>query len=378
MNKVCLTLGGSRVALLSFALLGGVTAENFPTPRRGSGEAGANQVGWKLEDHERRIGHLEQVSDGPRVAVKTDHRVKKLPARAIAGTPQSYRIEPGDTLYRIARRFGVSVENLQKLNRLSSTSLLQTGRLLRLPTATSSPSSRATAPVLPRGKTAKQGQPIPTMARRHTVKSGETLLSIGRRYGVSTQELVALNKLRDRSRLRAGALIRVPASAVEQRLVASKKAPASEIKGGRLPLSPKTAVVEEDELLPAGWKWHTVRQGESLSRVAAQHGIERRAVQRANSLSDSATLMAGKKLKIPPRQDPTNLARAKPAQRESATPGDDRDVLGYFVLKDDSVESLAEDFDTTPETLRQLNQMGRNEVLVPGKRIVVPNKGLFD
>ncbi|MCC7441014.1 MAG: transglycosylase SLT domain-containing protein [Bdellovibrionales bacterium] len=46
---------------------------------------------------------------------------------------RSYRVRPGDTLARIARRFGVRVEPLQELNGLSPYAFLREGAELRLP-----------------------------------------------------------------------------------------------------------------------------------------------------------------------------------------------------------------------------------------------------
>jgi membrane-bound lytic murein transglycosylase D len=52
-------------------------------------------------------------------------------SRPPADPPERYRVRNGDSLYSIARRFGVSVEHLQSLNGLSST-LIRPGQWLRL------------------------------------------------------------------------------------------------------------------------------------------------------------------------------------------------------------------------------------------------------
>jgi membrane-bound lytic murein transglycosylase D len=55
-----------------------------------------------------------------RAAVATRHRGDKVPATA---TPGRYVVRRGDTLYKIARRFGTSTEELQKRNNLPDTAI---------------------------------------------------------------------------------------------------------------------------------------------------------------------------------------------------------------------------------------------------------------
>ena len=44
----------------------------------------------------------------------------------------------------------------------------------------------------------------------------------------------------------------------------------------------------------------------------------------------------------------------------------------YTVLGDDTLESIASKYGTTPSVLTQINGFGVNEVLVPGNQIIVP------
>ncbi len=53
------------------------------------------------------------------------------PSRA-GSSPQVYTVRRGDSLYRIARRFGLNLQRLMELNRLESRSVLQPGQRLRL------------------------------------------------------------------------------------------------------------------------------------------------------------------------------------------------------------------------------------------------------
>jgi len=85
------------------------------------------------------------------------------------GSSNDYIVQPGDSLYKIARDFGISVDELMNFNNLSS-NLLSIGQVLKIPGSTSS-------------------QTV------HTVKSGDTLYGIARMHNTTVDELKRLNNL---------------------------------------------------------------------------------------------------------------------------------------------------------------------------------------
>ncbi|NJO02865.1 MAG: LysM peptidoglycan-binding domain-containing protein, partial [Bacteroidia bacterium] len=93
---------------------------------------------------------------------------------------RNYTVRPGDSLYAIAQKFDTTIEDLKKINRLSS-SLLTVGQVLKI---------RAIA---------ESGTSIP----KHTVQAGESLYVIAKKYGLSVSELKQLNRLAS-SNLRIG------------------------------------------------------------------------------------------------------------------------------------------------------------------------------
>jgi membrane-bound lytic murein transglycosylase D len=105
-------------------------------------------------------------------------------------TVAHHRVKRGETLSGIARRYGVTVANLQQANGMRG-SVVQTGRSLRIP---------ATRTTMARAST----------TRSHRVQRGQTLTHIARRYGVSLQRLRAANGLGGSSTLRAGQVLRIP------------------------------------------------------------------------------------------------------------------------------------------------------------------------
>ena len=115
--------------------------------------------------------------------------------RFVSGSAASHTIRSGDTLERIARRYGVTIDQLCALNNISRTTTLRIGRKLVV-NPTSSASSETAA-------NDSAG------AQYHTIKSGDTLGGIAQRYGVSLRKLCSINNVTTRTTLNVGKTLRV-------------------------------------------------------------------------------------------------------------------------------------------------------------------------
>lgn len=116
-----------------------------------------------------------------------------LAGPAFAQEPIRYTVQPGDTLTRIAARFGTTVSAIAEANGLANPNLIYVGQVLLIP-AGSSPSP--TSPI-------------------HVVRPGETLYRIALRYGTTVERLMALNHLSNPHRIFAGQILRIPEEAPE-------------------------------------------------------------------------------------------------------------------------------------------------------------------
>ena len=66
-----------------------------------------------------------------------------------AGAPLTYKVAKGDTLFSIARSYGVSVDALRKANKLAASSVLKCGEKLELPAGAKAPDPVPAAQVAP-------------------------------------------------------------------------------------------------------------------------------------------------------------------------------------------------------------------------------------
>lgn len=97
-------------------------------------------------------------------------QVLKIPTKqTITPSETTYIVKSGDSLYSIARKYNTTVNDLMKYNNLTS-NLLSIGQTLKIPTSESTITS-------------------------YTVKSGDTLYSIARKYNTTVDEIKRKNNL---------------------------------------------------------------------------------------------------------------------------------------------------------------------------------------
>jgi len=110
------------------------------------------------------------------------------PARsAAAPSASTHKVKPGETLWGVARQYGVTVPALAGANGMTSRSQLVAGSRLQIPGA-----DKTSAPV---------GEASPMT---YKVRRGDTLTQIAERFNVSVQQLMTWNQMRQSNSLRAG------------------------------------------------------------------------------------------------------------------------------------------------------------------------------
>ena len=195
-------------------------------------------------------------------------------ANSASPAPASYRVRRGDSLSRIAQRFGTSVGAIRRMNGLRG-SRIHPGQVLKLsesppapkqaagpdptasakataqPGSTQAPASRAKAAAAAPSTQAPAAQP-----KLYRVRRGDSLTIIARRFGTSIGEIRRANRLKG-SRILVGQKLKIPVRATAQ---ANRQTAGA--ANGR----------------------YRVRRGDSLGAIAKKFGVSVRQLRAANAI----------------------------------------------------------------------------------------------
>lgn len=198
---------------------------------------------------------------------------------------QTHTVQPGETLFSIARKYGLTVDELAFANGITNPDLIYAGQVLTIPGASGGATATATATA------GQSGQPT-----TYTVKAGDTLFSIARRFGTTVAALTELNGLSDPDSLSVGQVLKLPST------------------GGGTGTSTPTS--DTGEIV------HVVQAGETLSRIAVRYGTTYQQIALLNDLDNPDLIYVGQRLIIRPAADgdQTATVTAATTQTETVTP----------------------------------------------------------
>ena len=182
-------------------------------------------------------------------------------------TGAKYLVQPGDSVARVADFHGVSQDDLRAANELGPDEALKVGEEIVIPT-----SLRGGA------------------ADGHVVRKGDTLASIAKKHGVTARALAAANKIGKGSALKLGRTLVIPE-------------PEEVDTEDRLPPAARSKLVVSGEKIPGGVR-HTVQPGQTLWIIARAYNVKGGAIATRNSIATNTPLFAGQTLFIPGAKEP--------------------------------------------------------------------------
>ena len=188
----------------------------------------------------------------------------------------THTVAPGETLYAISRRYGVSVSDLIAANNLFNPNFIKVGQVLTIPGVDGGGGSEANPTPAPGGS----GN---TGSRTHTVLSGQTLGIIARQYGVTANEIAVANRLLNINLIYVGQVLIIP----------------GEGGGTTNPTTPTPTPTQTPTTQPTTGTTHVVSAGETLGRIAARYGVTVNSIVVANRLVNSNIIYVGQVLQIP-------------------------------------------------------------------------------
>lgn len=256
-----------------------------------------------------------------------------------------YTVKAGDTLYAIANKYGISVDELKAANNLSSNTLT-IGKVLLIP---------------------QIEEPETPDENIYTVKSGDTLYSIANKYGMTVSELKALNNLISNTLSIGQKLVVSEGNAATLDTYTVKSGDTlysiankygltvNELKDLNNLTSDLLSIgqvlnVSNSAVIPTPSNTYTVKSGDSLYSIAKQYGITVDALKSANGKT-SNLLSIGEVLVIPTTTTSTRT---------------------YVVKTGDSLWKIATNYGVSVNALKQANGL-TSDLLSIGQILVIPS-----
>ena len=234
-----------------------------------------------------------------------------------------HTVQPGETVYSIAKKYQVTEADLIKYNPDIAQGLTE-GTVLILPKNAKAAES----------KNERTGEDY----FYHTVEAKETIYGLCKKYNVTEAQLLAANPdLKDG--LKVGATIIIPVNK-------------SEVIGG-------TEIRVDKDFI-----YHTVEPKETVYSICKAAGISESEFLNLNPEVREKGLQIGQVIKLP-----KNSVKEEVPTDQSKT----KDYGLYRVLEGDDLASIARKYNTTKEEILELNPELATGLTV-GKYIVVPSK----
>lgn len=186
---------------------------------------------------------------------------------------KEYIVVAGDSLYKISRKYGISVKELKNYNDLSSDTLY-VGQKLILP----SHAHEITTPAQPSNKLNNNGT--------YTVVRGDSIYIIAKRFGVTQSDLMRVNNISNPERLQVGQTLQIPTA---KNTVTSNKQPS-------ITKNIQPVVTNEASNM------YTIQYGDTVSSIAQQLNVDKQELATLNNISTQTPLQAGKQLLIPEKK----------------------------------------------------------------------------
>ncbi len=235
-----------------------------------------------------------------------------------------YKVKSGDTLGAIAARHRVSALSIRRANGIKG-SLILSGQTLTIPGASGRYSGDDATPT------------NSTKVAKYKVRSGDTLGGIAAKHRVSITTIKRTNGIKGSS-IRAGQILSIPY-----------------IANGTSSSSTKTASTKSSSK-------YKVRSGDTLGGIAKKHGVRISSLKSANNISGS-TIRVGQTLTIP---------GSNGSYSSSSTSSSNGSSSKYKVKSGDTLGGIAEKHGVRLASLKSANNISGSSIKI-GQTLAIPN-----
>ena len=269
---------------------------------------------------------------------------------ANADSTTTHKVKQNETVWALSKKYGVSIQSIEKLNRINSNHLIITGQTLQIPSKDGS-------------QTVNKNDNKST----YTIKSGDTLWRIAHNNHISLDELLSLNNLNASDIIYPGQVIKLTSAAATstsntQQQVQDKAATATPATDNQSSQAQATSASSSSQAV-------STAQSSSAATTAASSSVTTPATSQAatTSSSSSVTQQPAANSSSAVQQSSSQVT----TQSSSEVKDDNAQKVQYTAKAGDSLYSIAQSFGVSIDSLRSNNNLGAT--LLPGQTLTIVN-----
>ncbi|MCG6814096.1 LysM peptidoglycan-binding domain-containing protein [Moraxella catarrhalis] len=290
------------------------------------------------------------VSSPPVLVPPPPSRPRPEPASRPKPKPESYTVRAGDSLTSVAATHGLTVGQLASYNNLANDAhiligqrlWLVAGKVKRQPVSAQTPSRQSTS-------TAN------TNSATHKVSAGESLTAIARKYNISLHALAKENGLSITDGVLIGQTLKLPSDAKTANTTMANTSS-----------SPSVNKPES----------YTVRAGDSLTSVAATHGLTVGQLASYNNLANDAHILIGQRLWLVAgkvKRQPVSAQQTSQATQSTKNNQSTQSTATHRVQSGESLTAIARRYNISLHALAKENGLSVTDGVLIGQTLKLPS-----
>ena len=290
------------------------------------------------------------VSSPPVLVPPPPSRPRPEPASRPKPKPESYTVRAGDSLTSVAATHGLTVGQLASYNNLANDAHILIGQRLWLVAGKVKPQ-----PVSVQNPSRQSTSTANTNPTTHKVSAGESLTAIARRYSISLHALAKENGLSVTDGVLIGQTLKLPSDAKTANTTMANTSS-----------SPSVNKPES----------YTVRAGDSLTSVAATHGLTVGQLASYNNLANDAHILIGQRLwLVAGKVKPQPVSAQQPSQAAQSTKNNQstQSTATHRVQSGESLTAIARRYNISLHALAKENGLSVTDGVLIGQTLKLPS-----
>ncbi len=282
--------------------------------------------------------------------------------------PDYHEVKKGETLYLIAKKYNLQVEELARINNLTAKDILKPNTMLRLKEGRHQEDKRDESELKERDAILNLSS---VDVNIYKVRKGDTLAKIASNYSVPVEVIREMNGLKS-DVLREGDEIKVPSGNT------------GSVATGDFPRDNKSILVgygssKERPIRRGANRYHIVEKGDTISGIAQKYGISTKYLMQINNLNENSVLRIGQKVYITEGSNGFSSDAVVQADNTSVSTSEKgfkgehkREYIEHIVQPGDNLWNLSRKYKVDLSMIQKAN-VGLNATnLKIGTKILIP------